>query len=172
MSSPSEIKGFFDECVLLAEQSRLIRERFAAMQRAATLKKIGWQELKSLAIANDADQHEKKEGKRDRVSKLMKKSEYTRWYADILKLATKDEQVTVARSSAPTTPDKPITEPVARAPLQREGDGEPAAGSLPHPPDTRGASRAGSADSEDEEPNPQDDIRTQSFYRPLVGATA
>ena len=156
MSTPSEIRGFFDECRMLAEQSRSIRERLAAMAKSAKDKQIGWQELKSLAFALDADESEKEAKKRVRVSKLIQKSEYTRWYSEILKLGSKDEQHVFTCSSSPAISES------AAVPPRSNGGGE--ATCVPHkPPSDEPRAVVASTLSDDDPLNA--DIRTTFLSR-------
>ena len=137
MTSPSDIRSFFGECRLLAEQGRDLRLKFAAMREAATAKGIDWSQLKALATADVADE-EKGDGKK--VAKVVEKADFASAYADILGLRrNEDERKTETRSSSRATEPQKQT-PVSVLPeatKQRPATGEPvcaySARPIPHP---------------------------------------
>lgn len=178
MSSPAELRGFFNRAVAIAARLREAREDFADLKSEDEQNQVDWARLRALAIAHDADEHDDK--KKNRVAKLLEHGTYANWYAEILGIG-QDEQNAVPRSglNSPTagnrTPRRAGTEPAATPPCP-----QPA----PQAADTAGSPipDAASATADDAVAPPSDDpddiptfLRRNpdgSFAFPSAGATA
>lgn len=90
MTTTTEIRGFFQEAKLVAEQELKITERYSGLSKRASAVGIDWSQLKALAKASVRDD----EDNGGRVKKLTKKAEFAHSYAVTLKLegVSEDEQ--------------------------------------------------------------------------------
>lgn len=88
MTTTTEIRGFFQEAKLVAEQELKITEAYAGLSKRASAVGIDWSQLKALAKASARDD----EDNGGRVKKLTKKAEFAHSYAVVLKLEPDEDE--------------------------------------------------------------------------------
>lgn len=90
MTSPAQIKSFFDRLLVVAATKREARNDLADIKAEDPERQVDWTRLCALAVAHDDDLNNPK-GSGNRVEKLLAAGTYANWYAEMMGIGNSEQ---------------------------------------------------------------------------------